>query len=311
MPTQIHCPNCQQTYDLTPEQVPQYAGQTITCTRCQKPFTVPADLGGAGAGAAAPQVQRTMAPTYVEPVAQAQQPSGYPGQVQTRYAMQPGDMGGPRQTNGMAIASLICGILGCTFIGGILAIVFGILGLQKTKDPRYGGKGMAIAGIILGCIGMLAPCTVSVLLPSLNRARETANRVKCASNMRSIGQAMMIYASNNRGYLPPDLAMVAPMGVKMDQFVCPSAADTPASNAAGLSTPGHLSYVYIYRGRPMPLRRLGQGSRAAVLYEPMTNHHDGTNILFADGHVEFLLRASAQPIIDQAKAPGADAEPAR
>jgi prepilin-type processing-associated H-X9-DG protein len=163
---------------------------------------------------------------------------------------------------------------------------------------------MAIAGIIIGSLGLVAPCMISILLPSLNRARETANRVKCASNMRSIGQAMIIYATSNRGYLPPDLAMVVPVGVKMDQFVCPSASDTPASNAAGLSTPGHLSYVYVYQGKPMSLRKLGPGSRAAVLYEPFTNHTDGTNILFADGHVEWLPRASAQPIIDQAKAGG-------
>jgi predicted Zn finger-like uncharacterized protein len=256
MATQIECPHCHQTYDLTAEQAPQYAGQTITCTRCQKPFTVPANLGGA----AAPQ--RTMAPTYVEPAAQQTTPA-YPGQQSTQYAMQPGIAAGPRQTNGFAIASLICGILGCTGIGGILAIVFGILGIQKTKDPRYGGKGMAIAGIIIGSLGLVAPCMISILLPSLNRARETANRVKCASNMRSIGQAMIIYATSNRGYLPPDLAMVVPVGVKMDQFVCPSASDTPASNAAGLSTPGHLSYVYVYQGKPMSLRKLGPGSRAA------------------------------------------------
>ena len=38
---QITCPNCGQTYALTDEQAPQYSGQTITCTKCQKAFTVP------------------------------------------------------------------------------------------------------------------------------------------------------------------------------------------------------------------------------------------------------------------------------
>ena len=32
------------SYALSDEQVPQYAGQTINCTRCGKGFTVPADF---------------------------------------------------------------------------------------------------------------------------------------------------------------------------------------------------------------------------------------------------------------------------
>jgi prepilin-type processing-associated H-X9-DG protein len=43
---------------------------------------------------------------------------------------------------------------------------------------------------------------MSVLLPSLNRARETANRVKCASNLRQIGQALLLYSNENRGAYP-------------------------------------------------------------------------------------------------------------
>ena len=44
--------------------------------------------------------------------------------------------------------------------------------------------------VVIGIIALL----ISILLPSLNRAREAANRVKCGSNMRQIGQAMRQYA---------------------------------------------------------------------------------------------------------------------
>lgn len=52
--------------------------------------------------------------------------------------------------------------------------------------------------VVIGIIALL----ISILLPSLNRARETANRVKCAANLKSIGQAMMLYANDNRGAYP-------------------------------------------------------------------------------------------------------------
>src|ERR1700722_18875946 len=52
--------------------------------------------------------------------------------------------------------------------------------------------------VVIGIIALL----ISILLPSLNRARETANRVKCASNLRQIGQSILLYSNENRGNYP-------------------------------------------------------------------------------------------------------------
>ena len=60
------------------------------------------------------------------------------------------------KTNGLAIASLICGILFCVpYLASLSAIILGILGIQKSKQPGTGGKGMAIAGLVLGVLGLL------------------------------------------------------------------------------------------------------------------------------------------------------------
>jgi prepilin-type N-terminal cleavage/methylation domain-containing protein/prepilin-type processing-associated H-X9-DG protein len=55
--------------------------------------------------------------------------------------------------------------------------------------------------VVIGIIALL----ISILLPSLNRAREQANRIKCASNLRQIGQSIQIYANENKGAFPRTL----------------------------------------------------------------------------------------------------------
>jgi len=52
--------------------------------------------------------------------------------------------------------------------------------------------------VVIGIIALL----ISVLLPALNKARQAANNVTCQANLRSIGQLIQIYASQNRGYGP-------------------------------------------------------------------------------------------------------------
>ncbi len=72
------------------------------------------------------------------------------------YAPTPGAQ--PTTTNGFAVASLVLGIaVLCTgIIGGILAVIFGNLALSRIAESagRQRGRGLAIAGIVLGWIGI-------------------------------------------------------------------------------------------------------------------------------------------------------------
>jgi prepilin-type processing-associated H-X9-DG protein/prepilin-type N-terminal cleavage/methylation domain-containing protein len=52
--------------------------------------------------------------------------------------------------------------------------------------------------VVIGIIALL----VSILLPTLNRARESARTVKCASNLRQIGLAVAMYNNETKGYFP-------------------------------------------------------------------------------------------------------------
>ncbi|MEU5988273.1 DUF4190 domain-containing protein [Spirillospora sp. NPDC047418] len=55
-------------------------------------------------------------------------------------------------TNGMATASLVCGLIGFFACGvtSILAIIFGHVSLSQIKRTGEGGHGMAVTGLILG-----------------------------------------------------------------------------------------------------------------------------------------------------------------
>ena len=52
--------------------------------------------------------------------------------------------------------------------------------------------------VVIGIIAVL----MSMLMPALNRAQDSAKQVQCASQLRQVGNALMAYASNNRGYYP-------------------------------------------------------------------------------------------------------------
>ncbi|ANY05235.1 hypothetical protein AFB00_01685 [Pseudonocardia sp. HH130630-07] len=60
----------------------------------------------------------------------------------------------PRPTNGMAIASLVLGILWLYWVGSILALVFGYIAKRQIAERGEQGGGLATAGIVLGWIGV-------------------------------------------------------------------------------------------------------------------------------------------------------------
>ncbi len=92
------------------------------------------------------------------PPASSPPPAPTPPPAPPAYGQQPYGYQTAPKTNGLAIASLVLGIaqIFLCIIGGILALVFGYIARRQIDESggTQGGRGMAIAGIILGWIGI-------------------------------------------------------------------------------------------------------------------------------------------------------------
>lgn len=70
--------------------------------------------------------------------------------------------------------------------------------MKKTNDRRKAGFTLVELLVVIGIIALL----ISILLPSLARARQSATALSCLSNLRQIGTALYMYADDHQGFLP-------------------------------------------------------------------------------------------------------------
>jgi prepilin-type N-terminal cleavage/methylation domain-containing protein/prepilin-type processing-associated H-X9-DG protein len=109
--------------------------------------------------------------------------------------------------------------------------------MQPMKHPA--GFTLAELLVVIGIIGLI----ISFLLPAMQKAKAQAKWVVCQSNMRGIGQEMLIYANQNRGCLfPPDQGLDVPMNERWFVSVLRS---RPPLNVTDLSPANWVPAVMI------------------------------------------------------------------
>jgi len=105
------------------------------------------------------------------------------------------------QRKGLAIASLVVGIVsiltcGGLLIGAIIGIVLGIVALNKAKsDPaQYAGSGLAIAGIVTSAFAPLPGIVVAIAIPNLIKSQQAVHETAALSEVLTIGKAQVLYS---------------------------------------------------------------------------------------------------------------------
>src|SRR5262245_47711125 len=170
--------------------------------------------------------------------------------------------------------------------------------------------------VVVAVIAILA----ALLLPALSKSKERGRRTYCASSLRQIVLASLMYADDNEDRFPAqpgDGRAVLAMGGDGKNFydllmtylgnpqvwLCPSTGDGPGRlmsyhmNGFIITSNGLKSTAIAEPVRTLLIRESGQGTRwdqayrrpdqtGGYLYDhPQIHHSGGCNATFADGHV--------------------------
>jgi prepilin-type processing-associated H-X9-DG protein len=142
-----------------------------------------------------------------------------------------------------------------------------ITGTADEDGIYYGQVGSANAALVGVAVAALA---VSILLPSLSRARQLAKRAVSAANLRGIGQGCHIYANDHQNKFPDSLDELVDGGMIPRETL-----NSPRDHE------GAESYVYISG------QTASSDVRNILAYERIFDD-EGTNALHVDGHVEWM-----------------------
>lgn len=251
---------------------------TVYCTQCGEPIEL-------AEGAIASSVMCSSCGTVIPLSADGQPDTGHNRPSPVAVA----------KTSGMAIAALVCGILGFgCFVGSILGIIFACIAFGKIRNSqgRIMGKGLATGGLVVSIVFLIVqlaamPVVLAILMPALGRARELAERehnldqiaelgreIQCRQNLLQIGNAIALYLNDFEERMPPDLAVLMETeDLAAKVLVCPLAPDEVSRDS------------YIYRGADLSV---ASPTDMILAYESLDTHHGRRNVLFVGNKVESL-----------------------
>jgi hypothetical protein len=192
-----------------------------------------------------------------------------------------------------------------TSIGAAALAIPAVIALRKGAKENHEGWARARHALIMASVAAGLVLVVFAMTQGLDRSHRKVNQIKCRSNLRALGQAMLLYAQDNKGQFPQQWSqLITHADVNPEVLICPASSDRPATGStleaiiADFAKPGHCSYIYLGAGSSM-----SSVPKSFVLaYEPLDNHEkEGAHFIFGDASVEWLEAKDAQRLIDQLK----------
>jgi prepilin-type processing-associated H-X9-DG protein len=129
-------------------------------------------------------------------------------------------------------------------------------------------------------------------IPSIGASEDAADRVKSAANLRQIGQAIQLYANENKGKSPPDLAtLTKTQDLQADTMKSPFG---PAKDGNDV--------VLLHYGGAIPSATVVGSAEIIIAYDQAAlEQGEGTNALYADGHVDWIAPDAFKKALDESK----------
>lgn len=114
----------------------------------------------------------------------------------------------PAKTSGLAITSLVLGVLGLPTCGitALFGLILGIIAMIRVNKSNgaLGGHGIALAGtIVSGVFLLFIPVQAALLLPALAKAKQRAQTIQCVNNMRQLALGTRMYSQEHGNHFPP------------------------------------------------------------------------------------------------------------
>lgn len=199
---------------------------------------------------------------------------------------------GVPEKSGKATASLVCGVIFFMWpLSAIAAVILGHLALSEIKKSagRLAGQGMAIAGLVLGYIGIAAVPFILIIaaiaIPNLLRARMAANEASAVGTLRNYNTAMITYASAcpDIGY-PASLENLGPGGKDCNHLEV-------VDSQLGAQIPVKNGYRFFYTREGAMAGQTSYGLAA----DPVNPGTSGVRHFFTDqsGVIRFSVEGSA------------------
>jgi prepilin-type processing-associated H-X9-DG protein len=140
-----------------------------------------------------------------------------------------------------------------------------------------------------------------VLLPSIGRARVVADRTVSAANLSGLYKAMYTWSVTHNDKFPDDLAVLVEDGSISAKSLFKRPKSLPDLPIKELARWAADNSDFVYRAGKVSA---DSPADAIVMFERLTpGNNEGINILFADGHVEFVELPEALELLEKAGEP--------